>query len=419
MNRSIQVFEHGSLKVGQQGFKRHHFDRLVQYNEREGNRLFTIGHERIRFKQYVGVLQVGSLAIEILPKADRREADEPIRWQRALVEMLRQCGFLRLSHTTAAHVRRSPVPLIDLFFESFLNEAACLVRRGLKRQYHKVEGNTPALKGRIVFSRHIHENLIHKERFYTSRSNYDKNVLLNRIIKRALEIVSVTGSNQRLHGSARELLFAFEDVMSVPTCSLEFERIHYDRNNEHYRHAIRLAKLIILNHAPDVSAGWHDMLAILFDMNLLFERFVYVQLKRAENFRSDIGLGISAQIRKGFWGRKTVRPDIVVEHESEKGVHRLIIDTKWKIPAFGQPDVADLRQMYVYNIHFGATTSVLVYPGFGELKPYREYFKPSKALGDDYRHDCRLYFVDLFDGEGNIKKDIGASMIGHLIDGTG
>jgi 5-methylcytosine-specific restriction enzyme subunit McrC len=60
-----------------------------------------------------------------------------------------------------------------------------------------------------------------------------------------------------------------------------FQRLAFDRNTERYRPAMALARLIILNYQPDVRRGGHDVLAILFDMNELFERYVLRLLKKA------------------------------------------------------------------------------------------------------------------------------------------
>src|ERR1017187_8809669 len=92
MSKPIQVFEHGNLAVGDQGFTEHQFAALVRYNERHGCAFFNVGHLRLHFGSFVGVVQVGSLAIEILPKLDNEASPDKSKWQRALLQMLRQSG---------------------------------------------------------------------------------------------------------------------------------------------------------------------------------------------------------------------------------------------------------------------------------------------------------------------------------------
>jgi hypothetical protein len=79
-----QVFEYGTLAIGEQGLTSKHFEALVRYNDRHGCTLFKVGHQRLHFGSFVGVLQVGSLTIEILPKAEKANTADKGKWQRAL-----------------------------------------------------------------------------------------------------------------------------------------------------------------------------------------------------------------------------------------------------------------------------------------------------------------------------------------------
>jgi len=94
MSNRVQVFEHGTLAVGEQGFNARQFAALVRYNDRHGCAYFKVGHNRLHFGSFVGVVQVGDLAIEILPKLDSESSPDKGKWQRALLQMLRQSGLL-------------------------------------------------------------------------------------------------------------------------------------------------------------------------------------------------------------------------------------------------------------------------------------------------------------------------------------
>src|SRR2546430_955990 len=109
-------------------------------------------------------------------------------------------------------------------------------------------------------------------------------------------------------------------------------RLKFDRNTERYRKAIQLARLIILNYSPDLQGGREHVIAILFDMNKLFERFIFVHLRRAEASHANCGLKISGQVSKLFWSSKHIRPDVIADFEDGTGAHRVILDTKWKVP---------------------------------------------------------------------------------------
>ena len=67
-NKTIQVFEHQQLLVDNHCFQKQHWEALGWYNSAHNGDFFTLLPKGVRFNQYVGVIQVGNLTIEILPK---------------------------------------------------------------------------------------------------------------------------------------------------------------------------------------------------------------------------------------------------------------------------------------------------------------------------------------------------------------
>ena len=55
-------------------------------------------------------------------------------------------------------------------------------------------------------------------------------------------------------------------------------QIRYTRLDEHYRPAVELARLIIENSSLELFGGRVTSASFLIDMNLVFERFLYVAL---------------------------------------------------------------------------------------------------------------------------------------------
>jgi 5-methylcytosine-specific restriction enzyme subunit McrC len=121
----------------------------------------------------------------------------------------------------------------------------------------------------------------------------------------------------------------------------------------------------------------------MFDMNRLWEEYV-LQILRKGN---DGSWQIKGQESQLFWRRKTIRPDIVLEKEGVK----YVIDTKWKVIDSNRPSDADLKQMYVYNHHWNAQQSMLLYPNDG-LQTYNSG-KFELPYLDKGHHSCKLGFV--------------------------
>ena len=412
-NKIKKVFEYSTLNIDDT-FKEEHFKRLVHYNEKHRNKFFSVGNKRIYFKQHVGVIQIGDVIIEILPKADKGGVDDECsqnKWHDALVDMLRECGLIKLENLTNANLKLRSASLIDLYFETFLNEVQSLIHHGLVRQYRLEESNLYKLKGRLIFSRNVSENLIHKERFYTAHQVYDRNNIFNRILNKALNVLVSVTNNQGIIKSARNLQLSFEEVSDINASENAFKNLRFNRITEAYKPAIRLARLIILNFSPDLKGGGENILAILFDMNKLFEKFICRRLKREEDNFREYKLNIKGQASREFWQGKTVRPDIILEYMINGEQHRIIIDTKWKMLASDGPTDSDLKQVFVYNVHFKSFHGVLLYPeGEDNVEgPYR----PSLML-ENCEHFCRTHSASLFDNKGKIKKNLGKEIIMDL-----
>ncbi len=414
MSRLIQVFEYQSLSIGTNGFSQNHFDRLVRYNELHGCKYFDIGHKKLRFKNYVGVIQVGSLVIEILPKADKSRDPSKAKWQQALICMLQRSRMLKLESLSKATLKLRSSTLLDLYIESFLIEVSKLTHEGLMRRYRKTQGNVSFLKGKLVFSKQITRNYIHREQFFTEHSHFDRNNIFNSIIKSALTTIVLSCPNPHLAGKANSLLFHFDGVSEATVTTDVFNRLSFDRNSERYRYPIQIAKLILLKYLPDVRRGKEHVLAILFDMNTLFERYVFAELKRAEHKFTNMNLKVSAQLSRRFWGTKKLRPDIWVEYTDEDEVKRIIMDTKWKSLTSPKPSDDDLRQMYAYNLYFDSHKAILIYPQVNLAESVNNIFAPSQVTSG-FEHGCGLYFSQLFDENEKLKTNLGVILINSLI----
>jgi 5-methylcytosine-specific restriction enzyme subunit McrC len=301
--------------------------------------------------------------------------------------------------------------------ETFLSDVETLLHQGLVKKYRTVAGNVTALKGRLLFSRDLAENLVHRERFFTAHQHYDWNNRFNRILRRAVCIVAATTRVGALRRRAKSLLTWTDGIDDVPVTEQTFQRLAFDRNTERYRPAMALARLIILNYQPDVRRGGHDVLAILFDMNELFERYVLRQLKKAASVNNG-RVEVTGQRKQAFWSRagatpRHIRPDILVTLRDPDGVREtVVIDTKWKLPAAAHPDDADLKQMYTYNRQFGARRSFLVYPHVSGRRDVRgQIHAPTQEPAT--QHGCGMWFVDLFEGE-KLSPNVGAQVLGRL-----
>lgn len=403
VNKKITVFEHSKLRIDEQGFTEHQFNALIKFNELHGNKYFTPGFRKIIFNSYVGVIQAGDRVIEILPKADNLSTTEEqakVKWQSALLYMLKIAGYIKLNNIEKALQQTQSNNLLDIYIYTYLKEVASIIHAGLVKKYHQVENNGRVLKGRLLIENQIKHNIIHKERFFTEHTIYDRNNIYNAILKAALEIIHKSSLNYGIKQLTSKHLLHFEGVNKWIGQPADFIKLRFDRKTKSYEYAIELARMIILHYSPNMAAGNRPILAILFDMNRLFEKYIYSIIKKEEKNFTDYMLHVKQQNSKPFWGDRPIRPDITIEFRPKDSLptiksHKIIIDTKWKIISAANPSDDDLKQMYAYNLQFGAANSILLYPSTGQKST--ETIKYAREDSNFYfEHGCRLYFANLF-----------------------
>ncbi len=398
----IQVFEHQRLLVGEYGFKQKHLDALLKLNECHDFSYFDPIYCGIKFKQYVGVIQVDGLCIEILPKIDKNTGDS--RWQSVLIQMLKACGKLKPDSVGSAHVNRQHFNLLAIYFDLYLIEINGLIHKGLTKQYRKNTGQVKALKGKIEFAGQIRKNLVHHERFYTTHQVYDQDHLLHQVLYVALNIVGYFTKGTWLYDKFKRAQLEYPEVKEIKVTEQLINSIRLNRKTASYNYALELARLIILNYSPDITAGKDKMLSLLFDMNQLWEEYVLVKLKEALKYSEFI---VTGQETKPFWNYNYLQPDIVIRNKVTQ--ETFVIDTKWKQPN-GSVSIDDLRQIYSYCRFWEAEKAMLLYPGLFDDHGFKDF------MDKDQKCSCKIAFVDVLDVNGSLDISIAENIMKQIFN---
>ena len=421
MNK-LDVFEYGRLIIDDVLFTKEHWKSFVKLNEANQNAYFDILYNGIRFKQFVGVIQVDGLIVHIHPKADKDDSDE--KWKDVLLQMLKATGRLKAQSIGDAQLKKQHLNLLEVYFEYFLREVEQLIHRGLIKKYRRETSNVKSLKGKLDFAGNIRYNLVHKERFYTAHQVYDVNHTLHQLLNLALSIIDQFSKGTKIADFCKRIVMSFPEVDPISVNSQLLSSIKLDRKSAPYERAFELAKLIILNYSPDINHGNQKMIALLFDMNELWEEYVLVQLKREVNNENSPfykQFTIQGQTRKYIWNSNFIQPDIEIVSTSTN--ETFIIDTKWKRPGYSA-SVEDLRQIYTYARFWDAKTVMLLYPG-DEVQNRRGTFQT-----DDYsqnsvpsevqqiEHVGKMGFISVFDSikESTLSVNLGEKVLELLLN---
>lgn len=359
------------------------YDRLRRFDRDrrpERDRVFDWRDGFARTTQWVGVVQIPGLQVEILPKVDA--AAPAGDWGKDtartnLLYMLAVSGDVPIRSRDIARLTTRRAPLSETLAAIFANRLRRELLRGAERGYHMREENVRAFKGKLLIAEQSQANAAHRERFFCRFDEFSDDTAMNRIFKaacRALHSVTWTPATQDV---LRQCLLLLDGTSDVDVQDAEFGAITINRQNQRFEDVLRFCRLILGGRTPSSKAGATRSFSLLFDMNKVFERFVTALLCRHVAPRiGDIRVYPQAASRRRHLlecegaGVLRLEPDILVEG----GNRRLIIDTKWKLLSAGKRgrggvSDGDLYQLYAYTHRYGCLRSVLLYPHVPGLQP--------------------------------------------------
>lgn len=348
----------------------------------------------LQAQNYVGVIQTkDGTTIEILPKIKNATTEKS---KDILIKMLKTLKNSPFKNLSVANLKSSKIPLFEIFISMFLEELTVLVRNGIKSDYISKEENLKFLKGKLKISEQIKYNTIHKERFFVQYEEFISNRVENRLIKTTLQFLYNKSKLNKNQQRIREFLFVFDEIEISHNIKTDFSKIKLNRQMKDYEQVLLWCKTFLFENSFSPYKGNDIAFALLFDMNLLFESFVYSYLKKSSNFQD-----IKSQDRthhlayENGIGRFRLKPDIVINGG------KIIADTKWKIlsedKAYNGVLQDDMYQLYAYGTKYDNCEKMyLIYP-FDELiiKNSYNYFKNKELKLDILFFDVyKKEFVD-------------------------
>ena len=344
MNHILTITEHEQIIVGKER-DLSESKKVISYEDRE--LLFDIefidknnkkryifkqcGKNRIKADSIVGSISLkNGLIIEILPKfaRDNLTKESIIKYRKTLLNMIKvsnERNFI-VSQSQNSKISMGEMPLINYVIELFSNSLLNTLRNGLFLSYSNNIDNSSKVKGNILISRTIQNNFVDKSKVYTSYNKHSSNNLLMQIF-RTLSIMLLKDNNlsystkQNLY----EIYMLLNDASIIYLRNEDFEKIVFNRLNDHYELLLNQAKFIFNKYMPFSSQiNSTPFWSILFDMDYLFEKFISYLFKK-----SNIDF-LAQDTTDCYFNDKftvTAKPDFVIK--SNESI--CVADAKWKL----------------------------------------------------------------------------------------
>lgn len=169
--------------------------------------------------------------------------------------------------------------IVEPFVAAFLEILQRALRRGLLMSYLQREEALPTIRGRVRFAEQARRRYDLPLPIEVRYDDYTVDVEANRLVKAALRrIERMHLRDPRLRRRTAEALASFDGVTDVSFDLRHLPTFSYTRLDERYRPVLELAALLVRNTSVDLHPGPATTSSILFDMNDVFEDFVFAAI---------------------------------------------------------------------------------------------------------------------------------------------
>lgn len=337
--------------------------------------VFKWGYKKLVAQHWVGTISLKNLNIEILPKLYGYVSTDELRM--VLMRMITVSHQNPSVREMPGMVQMQKNSLIEMLIDTFLNLLEKYVKEGLQHSYRKIDQNINRVKGRILFGKQFSRNVLDPTKFWCRFSKFTADNEINRFMKLCLQQMYKVSNDNQNKRRIKYLMPVFDDIATVTKEKALSKPIVFNSTNYRAEEAYRYGVLFLNNIFSTLSAGNTSISMILFNMNDLYELFIYRVSKVVFGNNAIYQMRGNYLLERDSDSKKYVglRPDITIKKSS--GMMD-IIDTKWKIPKNFAKE-ADTYQMNAYSSSIkNVERIILLYP-----------YVSKESIVDDYS------FIDL------------------------
>ena len=339
----------------------------------------------IETTSWVGVIKYKNTHFQILPKLIytkeyKEDYDEKTKEEtksnilKNLIFMLSYTKKLDIKTSNESRLSTAKNPFIEILIREYAKSLFECLKRLTPKKYVREEDNLNYLKGKIKFTENIRYNSSNQAKFYCEYDEFSENNILNQLflfVSTCLYNISNDSYNKK---TLKFIMDYYADIKLFRFDRFKAEKIKLSRNQKLFKKPFNLAKMFVEKTSVDLSKNKFENITLIWDMNKLFEEFIFEIMKKNE---SEFGWTFTAQKGKRLLAdddnkKRNTYVDIYAENDKDK----IILDTKYKIFT-GTDDFsnADVFQVSTYCLLHNADKAVLIYPRWNKEVPNVPSFK--------------------------------------------
>jgi 5-methylcytosine-specific restriction enzyme subunit McrC len=301
------------------------------------HKYFKLEWKTLKARQYCGILNFNDTDYYLLPKISNSETTN----LNTFIYMLMYAYNVKLSNEQIAACKNGEYTILEVFVQMFANTLLSELKKGIYKEYITEQDNFTTLRGKYLINENLKYNFT-KNKIYCEYDEFSANNTLNQFFLYAVKYLQKFVKDKKLLKQC-ELIF---DEVEYKQINIKNLNIHFNRINQRFKTSYEVALLLLQKSIPLFSHGKKSF-AFLFDMNILFEKFIAKIVKSIDN---------SAKIQnKDSFGDLILKPDIILD--------TLIIDTKYKkLNSIDDIKQSDKLQVFAYGVNYKKDNVMLLYP---------------------------------------------------------
>ena len=326
----------------------------------------------IKTKSWVGVIKYKNLHLEILPKLISEDANNDKKISEAersiilknLIFMLSYTKNLDIKTNDNAKLSTEKNPFIEILIREFATSLFEALKRLTPKRYVREEENLNYLKGKIKFSKNIRYNCTNQAKFYCEYDEFSENNLLNQLFLFVSTCLYNISNNSYNKKTLKFIINYYSDISFVRFDKFKVRKIKLTRNQELCKKSFNLAKMFVEQTSVDLSKNKFENITLVWDMNKLFEEFIFELIKRKIPECEAIAQKPKRLLKRENVTRRDTRIDILIQNP------QVIIDTKYKkFTDFDDISSADIYQVTTYCLLHNYKRAILLYPQYDKKEP--------------------------------------------------
>lgn len=371
MRESIAIKEYSEIKENE--LDSCNLDKLQAYLKCQNlDSALKVTRHGIKTKSWVGVIKYKNLHLEILPKlisADANNDGEISEAERSiilknLIFMLSYTKNLDIKTNDNAKLSTEKNPFIEILIREFATSLFEALKRLTPKRYVREEENLNYLKGKIKFSENIRYNCTNQAKFYCEYDEFSENNFLNQLflfVSTCLYNISNSSYNKK---TLKFIINYYSDISFGRFDKFKAKKIKLTRNQELFKKPFKLAKMFVEQTSVDLSKNKFENITLVWDMNKLFEEFIFELIKRKIPECKAIAQKPKRLLKRENVTRRDTRIDILIQNP------QVIIDTKYKkFTNFDDISSADIYQVTTYCLLHNYKRAILLYPQYDKKEP--------------------------------------------------